>query len=171
MATDEFELIELRARVAQLERLLVATYGIILTTVIVVGLSVPWVVQRAGRDDETPWSVLAYVFQPLATDDDVPIAIAMLIGFIGLLAVVVLIVAVVVVAAARGTLTDRGRRLGRVLVNLGLVGAVVVVLLSLIALRVGSNAFGPGGLILLLGVLGVLPLLSQAARPLVSDRR
>lgn len=171
MATDDFELIDLRARVAKLERLLVATYGIILTVVMVVGLSLPFLVEHAGRDDEEPWSVLGYVFQPPDFSDHVPFAIAMIIGFIGLLVVVLLILLIVVLAAARGTMTDRSYRYGRVLVTLGIIGATVVVLLSLIALRLGIEATGPGGLILLLGMLGVLPLLSQAGRSLVSDKR
>lgn len=164
----ETELTELRRRVARLERWLVTAYATLVAAVIVAGVCTPWVVQRARRDDETPWSVLGYVFQPLGTGDDLPFMITLLIGFLGLLLVILLIFLLVLLAAVRGTITDRGRPLRRVLVTLGIIGAAVVVLLSLLTLRVESNAFAPGGLILLLGMLGILPLLTPAARPLVS---
>lgn len=165
--TDETGMIELRERVGRLERWMIAAYTIVVAAILIAGLCVPWVVQRAGREDEAPWSVLGYIVQPLETGDDVPFTIALLIGFLGLLAVILLIFVTVLLPAARGTMTDRGHLFRRTLLILGIVGAAVVVLLSLMALNVESNAFAPGGLVLLLGMLGVLPLLGPAARPLV----
>ncbi|UJP09397.1 hypothetical protein L2X99_13300 [Microbacterium sp. KUDC0406] len=80
--------------------------------------------------------------------------------------------AATLVPAATRSLSNGLRIFGNVLVTLGAVGgAAAVMLMGIQTLRSPGNDFGWGGPVLLFGMLAVLPLLSSAARSIVSPRR
>lgn len=165
---DDVTIVRLETRVHRLERLLVGGYAAIVAALLALGLLVPFATDRVGEDDEYALSVISFLGSIGEVREPIDFAgILLLTGFIGLLIVALLLIGTVI-AAGRGLLSDRWRRISRILAALGIIGAVVVVIFSFMA---GSNRFGDfgfGGLVLLAGMLGVLPLLSDAAEPLVS---
>lgn len=171
MSVENTDVHNLKRRIAALERLIVSAYCLAVSIVIVVGLLTPFVTEHVGEDDETSWSVLNYIFN-LPTDAEEgpgPLAVAFLIGFIGLALVSISILFAFLLPAARGTLTERWILLGRVLVALGAIGAVFVLLFSVSVSGTARTELGAGSIILPVGMLALLPLLTSAARPYVVD--
>lgn len=166
------ELAQLGARVGRLEKLLVGGYALIVGMVLLMGLWWPFLTEDSGRSDEKVHTVMSFVFAaPLdqSTSDMMPLAIATVIGFVGLLLVVSLLLFVILPSAARRSMTDRLRRIARALSILGIVGSAVVIAFSLIALSADDSSFGWGGVVLLVGMLLTFPFSSRAARPLLSS--
>jgi len=170
---------ELGQRLARLERILVSVYALVLAALLIAGLSVPFFTSRDTRGDshvDTPVSVLRVIFKSgtaPSTDSsgDAVLSVLFTIGFIGLLAVVVLLLVLLAVAAAKA-LTVWGRRAGWILVMLGIIGALVLLTFTLMAAgNHEPDTPGWGAVVLLLGVLGVIPLLTRGAASLVSASR
>ncbi len=154
--------------------MLVAGYALLVGTILFLALWMPFLTEDVGRSDERNNSVMSFVFAaPLeqATSDMLPLAIAMVSGFAGLLLVVLLLLFVVLPSAARRSMTDRTRRMAKVLSIVGTVGSAVVIMIGLFALRADDSSFGWGGVVLLAGMLLTFPFSSQGARPLLSAER
>ncbi|MEZ2370293.1 hypothetical protein [Arthrobacter sp. RCC_34] len=167
---------ELEARIARLERVAVGAYDVILGALLIAGLTVPIFTTRETRGDsrvDTPVSVFTVIFQRgIAPDsssgDDPALSALFMIGFVGLLVVTVLLIVLLLVAAARA-LTVPLRRAGWILVTLGIIGAFVLLTFTMMAAsNHESDKPGWGAVLLMLGVLGVIPLLTRAAASLMS---
>ncbi|MGO4452705.1 hypothetical protein [Arthrobacter sp. RAF14] len=167
---------ELERRIARLERLMVSAYAVILGALLIAGLSLPIFTARDTRGDsrvDTPVSVFSVVFKrgvaPEASSGDDPALSALfMIGFVGLLIVTVLLLVLLVIAACRA-LTIPVRRAGWILVTLGIIGAFVLLTFTMMAASSHeSDRPGWGAVVLMLGVLGVLPLLTRSAASMVS---
>jgi MFS family permease len=159
-------------RVDSLERMLVSGYCVAVGAVLVAGLLLPFLQADADDEDSVSYSVLTAIVSIREDSGDAPpgaFGVAFAVGFIGLILVVLALLLLTLPAAARGDLADRRRTLSKVLVTLGAIGSGVVVLLSLAGLQEDvDQSPGPGGWVLLLGVLGAGLLLGRSAEPLVA---
>ncbi|WP_300265344.1 hypothetical protein [Microbacterium sp.] len=171
MSAENTDARNLKWRIAALERLILSVYCLAVSVLIIVGLLTPFLTEHVGEDNETSWSVLNYLFNLPTDADEGPglLAVAFMIGFIGLTLVSILILFAFLLPAARRTLTERWLMIGRVLVALGVIGAAIVLLFSLSALGTVRTEMGAGSIILLVGMLALVPLLTSAARPYIVD--
>ncbi|UYO97619.1 hypothetical protein OED01_02475 [Microbacterium sp. M28] len=172
MSDPNAEIRTLQARVDQLERMLVGTYALVIALALVLGLVLPYATQRSGEGDEKAWSVLSTVFTPIPAPEteSFGVGLAVVVGFIILIVLTVVILVGTLIPAALGILSDGLRIMGRVLAILGIIGAVLVLVLSVQAMGTVGGDFGAGGPVLLFGMIGVLPLVSRSARSLVWPR-
>jgi len=148
----------------------VAAYAAAIALVLVLGVLLPFGTDDVGSADERVWSVLGLPFVgiPAIRGEIDALGISLVLGFVGLLVVVALVIALVLAPAARGAL-DRPRRVrAEVLVALGVLGALIISFFSAQAGAVQSGATGPGGHLLIVGMLSAIPLLTPSARPFVS---
>lgn len=148
----------------------VAAYSAAIALLLVLGVLLPFGADDVGSAEERVWSVLGLPFvgvRAIRGEIDA-LGIALVIGFIALLVVVALVIALVLLPAARGAL-DRHRRVrAELLVGLGIIGALIISFFSAQAGAVQSGASGPGGNLLIVGMLAAIPLLTPSARPFVS---
>ncbi|MFJ3956018.1 hypothetical protein [Arthrobacter sp. NPDC090010] len=163
----------------RLWRLATGAYALFVAVLVLAGLGTSFFTIRDTRGDshvDTPVSVLVVIFRrgiaPSAEAGDDPTTSALFMtGFIGLLVVALLVVIVLVFAACRA-LTTPMRRISWLLMTLGVIGALVLLGFTLRAAGAHqSDSPGWGGFILLLGMIGISPLLTRAAAPLVSRTR
>ena len=163
------ELTALQQRVGRLERLLENAYAAVVTVILMVGLIVPFFTEHDTTGDsfeDTPWSIARMVFAPPSPNDgsagDAPVVVAIIIGFIGLAIVAIAVIAMAWSLANRDASTWRQLAFGRVLLTLGIIGSLVPVIFSAMAASGESNdSPGWGGVVLLIGMLGAIPLFRQ----------
>ncbi|MEZ2370294.1 hypothetical protein [Arthrobacter sp. RCC_34] len=169
---------ELGQRVDRLERLAVGAYAVFIGAMLFAGLCTPFLTMRDVSGDfheSTSLSVLSSFFATNALHRqgfiDNAVLTALFLGSSLLLLVLAVLLLLVLITATRGRLAGQGRRLGSVVVGLGLLCSLVLAVLVPMAVSYRQpHELGWGGIVLLLGTLGVVPLLTRAADPLVSPQ-
>lgn len=141
---------------------------VVIGTVLVAGALIPYAVEDPDSEHPISWSVLSTL--PLASQEQSETegggsgeGVLFIIGFLGLaLVVVAMLVTLAPVmrrTAGRATLVTM-----RVLITLGAIGAVVVLLLTVMVLGDSSVQARPGAVVLLLGNVLYGTLLAEPAR-------
>lgn len=163
------EVAVLHYRVLRLERTLISLCCLGATALLVLGTFLPMFTESGIDEADEPVSVAAIVDAGLAnpgaaalfgedsaSSDSQALLIAFLVGFIGLAILVAILVLVVLPVVAAGQMAGGRRRFSRIVAVLGLVGSLVPVLLSLMAVGSDDSDAGWGGAVLCAGMIAAL---------------
>ena len=171
------EVYRLHYRVLRLERALVPLCCLGAAALLVLGTFLPMFTETTAEDADEPFSVATIAGAGLSnsgaevllgedsgSSDSQALLIAFLVGFVGLAIIVAMLVLVVLPIVAAGLMTGGRRRFSRIVAVLGLVGSLVPVLLSLIAVGPDESDAGWGGAVLLAGMIASLVLVFAPGR-------
>lgn len=171
------EVNRLHYRVLRLERALISLCCLGAAALLVLGTFLPMFTETTAEDADEPFSVATIAGAGLSnsgaevllgedsgSSDSPALLIAFLVGFIGLAIIVAMLVLVVLPIVAAGLMTGGRRRFSRIVAVLGLVGSLVPVLLSLIAVGPDESDAGWGGAVLLAGMIASLVLVFASGR-------
>lgn len=165
------EVAVLHYRVLRLERALISLCCLGAAAMLVLGTFLPMFTESGIDEPDEPVSVATIAGAGLAnpgaavllgedsgSSDSQALLIAFLVGFIGLAIIVAMLVLVVLPIVAAGLMTGGRRRFSRIVSVLGVVGSLVPVLLSLMAVGSEDSDAGWGEAVLLAGMIATLVL-------------
>lgn len=162
----------LERRLDNIENLLLRAWCAVVAALLVAGLLVPFGYDGEGDGDERDsLAVLTTPFHAIsgrsdgADSDELAFGVLFVIGFIGLILVILGMLGGLLAVVGRDA-GPRTPRVLRVLVTLAFIGTAVVLIFSAMAAGSDYGSAGPGGLVLLAGVLAYLPLLKESSRHL-----
>lgn len=114
-----------------------------------------------------PWRMIANAGEADTDGEELVFGILVIVGFLGLLAVVISMLCTLLVIVGRDA-SARAVRFARVLRVLAIIGAIVVLIFTVLHMndKLPDTSPGIGGVVLLIGVLGYALLLTEPVRDL-----
>ncbi|GAA1821625.1 hypothetical protein GCM10009713_34170 [Brevibacterium celere] len=173
-SSSSAEVFELRLRVERIERIIVTGHCLITAVLLILGTFVPMYRDGQINGPDLSWSVATTVAYGMSlpfssaspVEEPSGVEVVLLVGFIGLGIIIALILLVVLPTAVTGQSSARLLTFSRIVVVLGVIGAVVPLLLTGLALNADGDEGGWGGVLLFAGMLGALIVILPSFREL-----